>query len=367
MMKQKNIITTCIFALLLFGLALLCWFKPNTEFSESERRPLAEKPVLTLETVANGEFMDGFEEYTADQFPARDWFRKIKAYFSMGVLGKADNNGLYYADGHLSKLEYPVNPQMVDYAKERFDFLYNKYLKDTDTKNYLSLIPDKNYFLAEKNGYVSIDYDAFINDFKNRMDYMEYIDVLPLLSIDDYYRTDSHWKQESIFDVAEHIANQMGTSAVSDRVIHTLDHDFNGVYVGQSALSVKPDTIQYVTNYAIDNAIVTYYDNGMPQTGEMYNMEKALGKDPYEMFLSGTTPLVTIENPDVKTNKELIVFRDSYGSSLVPLLVPGYQKITVVDIRYIQSDFLGHFIDFTNQDVLFLYSTSLINNSLAMR
>ena len=29
----------------------------------------------------------------------------------------------------------------------------------------------------------------------------------------------------------------------------------------------------------------------------MYNMEKARGKDPYEMFLSGNQPLITIKNP----------------------------------------------------------------------
>jgi hypothetical protein len=96
-------------------------------------------------------------------------------------------------------------------------------------------------------------------------------------------------------------------------------------------------------------------------------MEKSTGKDPYEMFLSGTSPLITIENPDIRTSKELILFRDSFGSSMAPLLAQGYKKITVVDIRYMQSSFLGNFIEFTDQDVLFLYSTTLINNSTAMR
>ncbi|MBR5808756.1 MAG: hypothetical protein IKY39_01445, partial [Clostridia bacterium] len=94
--------------------------------------------------------------------------------------------------------------------------------------------------------------------------------------------------------------------------------------------------------------------------------EKAMGKDAYEMFLSGTTPLVEIINENSASEKELVVFRDSYASSLVPLLVPGYSKITVVDIRYMQSNFVGNFIDFDNQDVYFIYSTTLLNNSLAM-
>ena len=70
---------------------------------------------------------------------------------------------------------------------------------------------------------------------------------------------------------------------------------------------------------------------------------------------------------EYKTEKELILFRDSFGSSIAPLLVEGYSKITIVDIRYVQSEYLGNFIKFEDQDVLFLYSTMLLNNSLALR
>lgn len=310
--------------------------------------------------------MKGFESYVVDGFPARDTFRSVKALFSEYIFNKKDNNSLYVADGHISKLEYPVNKEMVDYAQERFDYLFNTYLKDTDVNLYLSIIPDKNYFLAEKNGYLSIDYDAFIDDFKSRVDYMEYIDLVPMLSIDDFYRTDSHWKQENIVDVAEFLAESMGTNVKTEYTVNTLETPFKGVYLGQSALPVKPDTIKYLTNDNLNFCKVNYFDSGMAQSGEIYNMEKASGKDPYEMFLSGTTPLVEIENQNAFSKKELVIFRDSYASSLVPLLVPGYSKISVVDIRYLQSSFVGNFIDFNNQDVLFIYSTTLLNNSLAM-
>ena len=84
------------------------------------------------------------------------------------------------------------------------------------------------------------------------------------------------------------------------------------------------------------------------------------------MFLSGSDALLTIENPNAATEKELVVFRDSFGSSLAPLLATGYAKITLVDLRYLQSDLLGNFIDFENQDVLFLYSTLVLNNTVTM-
>ena len=85
------------------------------------------------------------------------------------------------------------------------------------------------------------------------------------------------------------------------------------------------------------------------------------------MFLSGSKSLLTIENPNASTDKELIVFRDSFGSSIAPLFAEGYAKITLVDIRYISPNMLGRFIEFTNQDVLFLYSTSVLNNSITIK
>lgn len=366
-MKIKNTAYVIVFSLFFAVFSVACYIKPDTEFSQGERRLLAQRPELSAETVFSGEFSENFESYAADQFPLRDKFRTLKAIFSTKVLNKADNNGLYFKEGHISKIEYPVNEKMTEHAAERFKFIYDSYIKGKDIKTYISIVPDKNYFLAEKNGYLSIDYEKFINDFKGKTAFAKYIDITHLLDLDDYYRTDSHWRQERIVDVAEHLALEMGEELPEIQyAINTYNKPFYGVYAGQSALLVHPDELRYLTNKVLDNSRVTYYDTGMPRSGKMYNMEKADGKDPYEMFLSGTTPLVNIENPYIDSDRELIIFRDSFGSSLSPLLSQGYKKTTVVDIRYVQSSFLGNLIDFKNQDVLFIYSTTMINNSMGL-
>ena len=46
--------------------------------------------------------------------------------------------------------------------------------------------------------------------------------------------------------------------------------------------------------------------------------------DKYDIYLSGASSIIDIVNPTSNSNKELIVFRDSYGSSLIPLLIDGY-------------------------------------------
>jgi len=367
MNKIKNIVLTLVFVVFVFSVSVACIFLPDEEYSLSERRYLAQMPPLNTETISSGEFMKNFEGYSADQFPLRDDFRAIKAFFSTKILGKTDNNGLFYADGHISKIDTPENEYMMNYASELFSKIIDTNIKNNETDIYFSIVPDKNYLLAEKNGFPSIDYNGFIERMKGKTEYMKYIDITPLLSLDDYYSTDTHWKQENITDIAEHIANKMGTEIKSDYKINTLDNPFYGVYAGQYALPVKPDTIKYLTNETIDNCIVTYYGSGNPEKGEMYNMDKAYSKDPYEMFLSGVAPLITIENPGATNDKELVLFRDSFGSSIAPLLAEGYSKITVVDVRYIQSSFVGNFVNFENCDVLFLYSTAILNNSTAMK
>ena len=85
------------------------------------------------------------------------------------------------------------------------------------------------------------------------------------------------------------------------------------------------------------------------------------------MFLSGPVSLLRLENPQNTSGRRLILFRDSFGSSIAPLLVSDYAKVTLVDLRYIQSDYLGQFLTFSGQDVLFLCSTLVLNSSAAIK
>ena len=72
---------------------------------------------------------------------------------------------------------------------------------------------------------------------------------------------------------------------------------------------------------------------------------------------------MTIENPHSENKRELVVFRDSFGSSIAPLLAQGYFRVTLIDIRYLHPDMLPRIIEFKNQDILFIYSTLVLNNS----
>ncbi len=359
--KTKHIVITFVMVAFFLSVSLFAWLKPADEFSLSERRRLSQFPELSFKTVVSGDFMSNFENYTLDQFPLRDKFRTLKALVTLNIFNQSDNNDIYVVDGYLSKIEYPLNEESVQRAGERFQYVYEKYLKDTNTKNYLSIIPDKNYFLGTKNGYLSIDYEKMISLLKENTDFLTYIDITKELELSDFYKTDTHWREENIVDVAEKIGNEMGTDVKAEYDVKILENDFYGVYYGQSALSLPAEKIKYLTNDVLENCKVFDYQNDKEIS--VYDMEKAEGKDPYEMFLGGPLSLVAIQNEKAKTDKELIIFRDSFGSSIAPLFVEGYKKITLVDIRYIHPNLLENYIEFDSQDVLFLYSTSVLNNS----
>lgn len=363
--KLKNIITVALAGICVFGIFIFSLFDSDRELSESERRKLSQLPEPEVQSVLSGRFMESFEGYAQDQFPMRDGFRRIKALSARYVFGQRDNNGLYLANGHLSKLEYPLNADSVSLAAQRFNYIVDTYLAQTGSKAYLAVIPDKNYFLAEKNGYVHIDYDLMLSSLREQTPRLSYIDLFPLLTIDDYYTTDTHWRQECLEPVAQALAGAMGAELPKvEYTENALSSPFYGVYYGQAALPVNPDRLCYLTGGALDGCIV--YDYEAAKNIGMYDFERA-ADDPYELFLSGSRSLITIENPAAEGGRELIVFRDSFGSSLAPLLSAGYAKITLVDIRYLPSASLGRLIDFNGQDVLFLYSTSVINNSVTLK
>ncbi len=377
--KIKNIVVTSVMVALLFGLTLFAWFKPMDDFSDSERRELNKMPEFSTETVFNKDsektFMKLFEKYTLDQFPLRDTFRTLKSYVAFNVFGHMDNNNIYVEDGYAAQLEYPINEGSLDFAANKFSFINNKFIGMGNANVYFAVVPDKGYFLAEQNGYLSLDYDEFFTLIKDKMSFAEYIDITGELELGDYYKTDTHWKQENLLDVAHKIGESMGVELKAEYTETLLNNPFYGVYYGQSALPLPAEDMKYMTNEMLENCIV--YDHQNMKEISIYDMDKAFGKDPYEMYLSGNLSVVTIENPNATTDRELIVFRDSFGASLTPLLVEGYSKVTVVDIRYIQSSLLSSLrdsrtgeplIDFRNaDDVLFVYSTLILNNSNTLR
>lgn len=364
---MKNRICAITVAAVWAVLAAWAWLAPSRDISVAERRQLAQKPAIQTKTLLDGSFMTDFEDASLDQFPLRDTFREAKSLFHRFVLRQSDKSGIYISQGYAAAQEYPLSEASVNHALERFSSVYETYLSSTDSKIYLAIVPDKGYYLAQSAGQLSLDYDRLFAMVEGGMPWASPIRLTDSLSIQDYYRTDTHWRQERLLPAAQVLCQALGASSPrqEDYTVTPLEKPFYGVYYGQAALPMQPDTMYLLKSDLLGDCRVYDYETG--ETTAVYDMTKLDSKDLYDVYLSGARSLLTIENPNAATDRELIVFRDSFGSSIVPLLVNDYARVTLVDLRYIRSDYLGKFLDFHGQDVLFLYSTLLLNNSAAIK
>lgn len=296
-----------------------------------------------------------------DNFYQRETFRKLKTSVELDVFKKQDVNKIYKYNDFLVEQIYPLDEKSVTNLTNKINYIKDSYLKETN-KIYYSIIPDKNYYTD--NNHLKLDYDKMKQIMQNNLKDLQYIDIFQDLGLDSYYYTDSHWKQEKLQNVAKTIAQNMNFN-ISENYNEQKITTFKGVYAGQLPINTKEDEIRILINNTIGYANVYNYET--KEQGEIYNFKKLNGYDKYDIYLSGATPLIEISNSNNKENKTLIIFRDSYASSLAPLLTEGYSKITLVDTRYISPKILNEYVDFENADILFIYSTLVINNSRALK
>lgn len=369
--KIKDYVLISIFCFIIFGTFFLNLFTEDSNVSKSERKVLQKFPSLSIETILNKKFMNEFETYTADQFVGRDAYRKLKAYVVYNIFRHSDNNDIYIENGHASKFASKLNDASINSTIKGYNYLRENLLKDN--KNvYFSIIPDKNYFIAAQNGYPSIDYNALVNRYNSELSDFQYIDLFNILSIDDYYTTDIHWKQEKINKVVDKLASEMDfVSKDIDYNENVLD-GFYGVYYGQSALPLNSEKLIFLTSDELKDITVKVLNEKNAAMGKvtfdvtnLYDDAKFTGNDPYDVYLHGPKQLIVIENPNANTDKELVIFRDSFSSSLAPLLVQSYSKITLIDLRYIANSLLTDEmvnLGLDNQDILILNSIDVLNS-----
>lgn len=361
--RISTIVTAASFTAILAVGGLLSVFLPKQEIIISERRKAAQLPAFTASSLFSGKLMSRIETSLLDTFPARELFRRLEAYSRRYVFRQSDTNGIFIYDGSAVAIEYPLSGSQIAAGCKAINFVTDTYLKGMNI--YWSLAPDKAYYAADKAGCPAIDYDKMLSLISSQIS-GEYIDITGTLDLSCYYRTDSHWTQEKILGAANALMKGMGLAGgleSSDFKINTLS-PFYGVYYGQAALPMSPDEIKYLTGSFLDKAILSRLESDLTfKNYQLYNTEKISDLDPYDIFMNGACPILVLENPEATTDKELYLFRDSFGSSLAPLMLKDYSKITVIDLRYIRNDLIGDYVTFKEgSDALFIYSTGTWNS-----
>lgn len=335
---------------------------PDREMSEAENRKLAEKPQLSMNNAAGGDFMEQYENYAADQFAARDIWRSIRVSLSR-LGGSRMENGVYIGkNGRLfEEIAVPDQGQMSGNLTAIKSFA-DRY---PDIPVSMILVPDAACVLNESlPTFAAVeDQSQLISMVKNELgDSVSWIDAVSVLnrhrSENIYYKTDSRWTSLGAFYVFQEAAPVLGIEedVSDDFVSYAVSDDFNGGLSSKSGVFLD-ETEQidiYVPATGDNDLTVTYVDEGR-KTTSIYDSSKLETKDQYEVFLGGDTSVADIRTVSTDSDR-LLVVKDSFADCFIQFLTPFYREIVVADPRYC-TETLDEIMDtYRITDVLILYS-----------
>ncbi|MDR3069481.1 MAG: hypothetical protein LBU38_00520 [Propionibacteriaceae bacterium] len=352
----KPMVMAVAFILAIGGSGLALLFAKPENILPGERRPPAEPPSMAK--LIDGGWDKSFESYLSDRFPGREQLRGIVSFTKLDLFRQSDVDGRYRSDGQVGQFE-AVRPDSVRLCAEKIATVAASL---PGRRHFYAVIPDKSSYLEDFPGYDPAQVKTIITPLLSEL---TEVDLTSALSSEDYYTTDLHWNQVKLENVASTLGQSMGFNPARGTE-QKLVGSFWGTFAGQLALPMPPDQLFYLTSPVIDQIQTGYLNaqTGSFEPGLLYQLDRFTGPDPYDVFLGGPQPLIRLGNPTVSKKRQLVVFRDSFGSSLTPLLLDSYSEVVLVDLRYINSKLLTRYVQIdADADVLFLYSSQVVNHA----
>lgn len=360
--KVQEKLVGIIFILTLFLFLIINVIVPDREKSVQENRMLATKPKFRLSSLISGDYDEKFEAYMDDQFVGRDMWRKLKVAVDR-IGGSRLENGVYIGtNGQLL--------EQIEVADENHLAANIKAIKSFSESQSkipvrMMLVPDAANVLNHSLPALAKPEDQtqmFSMVRKDLGDSVEWIDVSTELNKHKtekiYYKTDHHWTTLGAFYAFQAAAPSLGIDGdlSGNYVSYAVSDSFNGMLASKSGVNLgeKEQIDIYVPTEEDTDLIVDYVDEGKRSTS-LYDSSKLKEKDQYTVFLGGNSSLLDIRTVSTST-KRLLLVKDSFANSFIPLLTPYYREIVVVDPRYYSGTINDLMDSYRISEVLFLYS-----------
>ncbi len=358
-MKFVPVFTSLIVIVFLLAFIIL----PKSSFSEIENRSLTEFPKLNLDDIKDGDYMSDISSYLSDHFPLRENFVNNKTQFEQYVLKMDCINNIYIGKNgyRIEQYEKPKNTAKIINTINKF----NEAVKNIDVD--LMLVPTACTIYDDKLPYYHKNIGQ-LEDLNNIYSSVSTnnIDVYPSLMLHRdneqlFYKLDHHWTTDgAYYAYVKYCEHKNFTPVAKEKFdIREVTDNFKGtIYSKLNDYSLDGDIIKV---YGQDNDLTVNYDN-KKTTKSLYNMDYVNKKDKYSLFLDNLHSYIEITNNNIKTNRELVIIKDSYANSFIPFLVNHYKKIYVFDPR----SYKGSISDFVNKhsnvkDVFMLYNMNTID------
>jgi hypothetical protein len=400
-MNNKNhlsILNILIFISLIYTVTILNILTPkNKAISEVENRTLAQKPVFSVDNLLSGKYFRDFESFFADHFFDRENLVKISKNIS-SLKGIKREEEVYLVDFEGQNVggnrnnedgEKPEDNAVVttkgnllilnDTVMELYKFNEDKAKLYADMVNTVSSTLGENVKTYSLLAPIQIEFlnnEKYKNLSDSQIDAIKYVNdnfsdnIIPVDAyspikehIDEYvyYRTDHHWTALGAYYGYTGFADAAGLEAVPlDKYKENKAPDYLG-YISTVNPSEKvnsnPDDVVYYVPPVKTDMKVFYYDKDTGEkksyAGSVINKKYVLLDQKYGVFLGGDFALGVIKT-NVKTDRKIMVIKDSYGNAFVPFLTPHYSEIYVVDPRHYKESIVDLVKENDIGEVMFL-------------
>lgn len=343
---------------------------PKNAFSENENRYLEKMPEFNFDTVTDKSFMTKFENFFSDRIVLREQWIGLMNDFDR-ILGKKEIKGIFTEDGRMMQ-SWRTSDYSVDSVNKNLAAMEKFAEKYPKMKMYFMLAPNAQEIYSDTlpANCGAADQKLFIKNCYDSLPSITGIDVYSgLLAAKNeyiYYRTDHHWTSYGAYIGYKSAASAMKFTAYSEDKfsIEHASNEFRGTLYSKTLdNSITPDTIDIYTlaNNEPQVKVSVYKSGAEPDStySSLYFREFLDVKDKYSTFLGQNVPRIDIDSeiPQENDKGSLLIIKDSYAHSLIPFLTKNYSHITVLDLRYINSDLSNIGVSLKDyENVLFMYN-----------
>lgn len=323
-MRKHDVAAVILFCGFLITIAA-GYLLPKSEFSEMEKRYLAETPDFRWETVFSGDWSRQAEDYLTDHIPGRNLFVGINAYMEL-LLGRQELKDVWLVDGKLLEAPVPLDENAISRNMRTI----NNLAETLDQRVDVMVVPSAGW-AAGVEGYT--DGDAINAIYAAAGEYVSAVPVEDLFlgKPELYYNTDHHWTSQGAYAGYAAYTEAVGRECkAAEEFEVTAAEGFQGSTYSRSALWLTPpESIELWQGS--DQLTVTNGETEGIHQGIFYR-ERLEEADKYTVFLDGNHSIVRVHNPE-KQGK-LLVIRDSYSNCLGGFLAESYGEVVLIDLRY---------------------------------
>lgn len=332
--KNEQRLICALFCGFLAGMMLLYLFFPKKAFSTQEKRYLAEAPVLTWQTLSEGDFSQAAEDYMADHIPGRDLFVGLNAYFQLITGRQAGMDILLTRDGALVEAPAAYSEAAV---QKNMDVI-NRFADSVSVGVDLMIVPSAGWAAQDRISGISPPYqDETIIDSIYRMadSSVRTVDMVSVFQDSDkklYYHTDHHWTSLGAYTACNAYMQLLEKPFLrqEDYRVEVVDGFYGSTYSRSALWLTEGETLELW--HSGSQVSVTHEESPEPHRGIFFR-ECLEGTDKYTVFLDGNHSLVRLENPDADGGN-LLVIRDSFCNCLGGFLADSFETVILADLRY---------------------------------